>query len=137
MISRLKAYHEIWLFFRNGLTIIFLVATFFVSAATSVSGGLSSGTFLVSSDCTTPAQEQTVSVLFNEIVSPSGVSFLDFGFPQAQVNEDETDMVGVVGTETRTCRKTFGELISDSSPDAVYTCFERNTYRCTILIKQP
>lgn len=121
---------------KNLLCLLALAGTFVVSVATSIKQtSYTYGVFWINSDCVTPSVEEKITVEFAQVTSPSGTTFLDYGLPTETIVSDESDMTGLVDGETRTCKKTFGDF--GANGEAVYTCFERDTYRCTILIREP
>jgi len=120
---------------RDVFTLFVLIVTFLVSTATSYHRAhFDTGTFLITSDCVAGNLEETVEVSGFEIINPSTLSFLDFGFPVAIINPDVA-MTGVVGSATRTCKRTYGGETPDR--DLIFSCYDTNDFSCSILIQKP
>ena len=113
----------------------FLLLTLWSIVATSVGkDSISYSRLNVTSDCVTPTLNRTVTTSSNQVSSPAGVSYMDFGFPLATVNLKE-DVSGVVNSKSRVCQNTYGS--TDDSADAwAYSCYDDGTYACTILLEK-
>lgn len=113
----------------------FLLLTLWSIIATSVGkDSISYSRLNVTSDCVTPTLNRAVTTSSNQVSSPAGVSYTDFGFPLATVNLKE-DVSGVVNAKNRVCQNTYGS--TDHSADAwAYTCYDEGTYVCTILLEK-
>jgi hypothetical protein len=122
-------------YLKNALWAAFLGMTVWSILATSVAkDNITYGSLNVTSDCVSPTLSRTVTVSSNQVTSPAGVSYTDFGFPQASVSL-KNDVVGVVNSKNRVCQNTYGS--TDTSADAwAYTCYDDGTYTCTILIEE-
>jgi len=116
-------------------SILILVLTFFVSAATSYDHvSLTSGKVYIISDCVSGNLEALVNVSNYQIDDSSGLTFLDFGFPLTTVNPDGEN-TGLVGGSLRTCKKSFGGNATDK--DLIFACHDNGDYACSILIQKP
>lgn len=122
--------------YKNFFTLLILFATTCVTIATSTPHmSFVSGSFYIISDCIAGNLESTVDVSNYQIINPSGMSFLDFGFPVATITPDN-EMIGPIGSVTRVCKKTFGGD-SANDEDMIFTCYDNNQYACSILIQKP
>ncbi|NJL25079.1 MAG: hypothetical protein HC902_07830 [Calothrix sp. SM1_5_4] len=88
------------------------------------------GSFIVNSDCVSPAREVSVRTLNDQIVS-GATSYLDFGFPNSVVKLGQ-DNSGYVGSIQRNCVNTYGDTEGDAW---VFSCFDAGAYSCSILIR--
>jgi hypothetical protein len=117
---------------KNILGVGVLLFTLWAVLGTSVPGhdGISDGNFHITSDCTTPVLEENITTTAGVVTAPGGVSYTDFGFPDATVKLG-TENSGVVGAVTRKCNDSYGDEDSDSY---VFSCFDDGDFSCTILI---
>lgn len=123
------------MFFKNLLTVAFLIFTLFSVVATSDGSGTPwAGTYRVVSDCVTPVRDQSVSVSAATITT-GGVGFTDFGFP---ANTITSDMTGTVGGASRNCKITYNDpdKLNWGSHPTIYSCFDDGSFKCSIYLKE-
>jgi hypothetical protein len=127
------------MYFKNFFAGCFLLFTLVSVLATSYPRGgdrPSSGQHYIISDCVTPTRDGTVVISGSAIVSPGGVSFTDFGFPVATL---EQTVSGTVGSATRECTVTYGEGgdfgKSKTKDRWLYSCFDNGKFKCSIYIE--
>lgn len=122
--------------FKNAIALTALVLTAYFSLATSFAKDSTAptlGTFYVISDCTNPAFESVVTVSGSVITAPSGLSFTDFGFPNATIAQS---MIGNMGGVTRECTVTYGENGSNNVENRyLYSCFDAGKFKCSIYVQ--
>ena len=123
------------------LKAIFLVFTGLTIAATSMvkDSYTINGSYFVASDCVSPAVQTTVTATSGTVTAPSGVSFTDFGFPDATISFN-TPVTGTSGLATRVCEVGYGEDGGDDESKTdnnqwLFSCFDNGAYACTIYMK--
>lgn len=106
-----------------------LLCLWSILATSRVDKSLEHGTFKVISDCIIPTLEQSVEVWDGAVISPSGVSFTTFGFPNLTV-ELGKDNSGTFSGFNRNCTMTYGSVHNGKS--WLYSCYDDGAYTCTI-----
>jgi hypothetical protein len=111
----------------------FMIVCLWSIVATSQSQkSIDKGDFYVISDCVTPTLESQVGTIGGQIVTPIGQSYTDYGFPQTNVNL-QSPITGTVLGKMRSCYLTYGD--KSNGETWIYSCFDNNTFTCSVMIK--
>lgn len=117
--------------------VVLLIAGWAFAATSKLTsdGVISFGTYVLSSDCVSPAlSDLVIEVSGEEVISPDGDSFTDYGFPTSTVSVTN-DNTGPVGSVQRRCTTSYG---SDELDDSVwiFSCFDDEAYSCSIVMRE-
>lgn len=114
---------------REVLSLIVLIFTLCAVVATSRSQySLQTGSFIVASDCVSPAIEVDISITNYQITDPAGWTFTDFGLPQPTLSAGSV-ISGNYNGVRRVCAQTFGE---SSAKDFVFSCWDDGEFVCNV-----
>jgi hypothetical protein len=120
-------------FEKLGAIFVYLLMFAVLSATSILLPPAPTGTFLFSTDCTSPYSETEVGLSSGVITSPGGSTFSDFGLPVGTFY-GEGVYTGTISGQTRTCDRLIG---SDRDSDEwAYSCKYQGTVVCTVLIQR-
>lgn len=116
----------------NAVALIALLGTIWTSVATSTADGGFYGTYRVRSDCVAPTfdEDVTVGTTNNQITSPSGLDYLDLGFPSNTLKLGDKNSGTMSNGSYRVCENTFKDGIIDDS--FLYSCSDSGSFVCNI-----